>query len=309
MPNSLPQIPDTLYRRLKQIHGEAAGAWLEKLPQLMTQLFDEYCLSFVKEMENLSYNWVMIVRDEVSEYALKLSPPNQEFSAELTALEQYKGKGAAKVLAACEVRGFILLERLMPGETLDSVIDEQEAVIISSKIMQKLWVKPDPNMLYLSVEHWLKGFERYLDASESTEPCLDLKLCTKAMMVGQSLVNTTQEQVLLHADLHHSNILSHGKDWKAIDPKGIIGDKAYEVGAFMRNPFPGIAMDNDLIEILECRSKWFSQHLSLSHKRILDWSFVQAMLAAVWFVEEHRSMDAHRMQDIARAVLQISKKY
>ncbi len=135
---------------------------------------------------------------------------------------------------------------------------------------------------------------------------MDLKRCTQAMILGQKLLETTQEEVLLHGDLHHTNILKHGHKWKAIDPKGVVGDKAYDVGAFIRNPFPGLATDNDLIKIIQTRSQQFSQILNFSQKRILDWSFVQAMLAAVWFVEEGHTMNARRMQSIASAVLKAS---
>lgn len=43
--------------------------------------------------------------------------------------------------------------------------------------------------------------------------------------------------MLLDGDLHHFNILrAHRQPWLAIDPKGLVGDPAYEVGAFLYNP-------------------------------------------------------------------------
>ena len=43
--------------------------------------------------------------------------------------------------------------------------------------------------------------------------------------------------MLIHGDLHHYNILIVGKySWLAIDPKGVIGPAAYEVGPLLMNP-------------------------------------------------------------------------
>ena len=43
---------------------------------------------------------------------------------------------------------------------------------------------------------------------------------------------------LLHGDLHHYNILRDGdRGWVAIDPKGVVGEVEYEIGAALRNPY------------------------------------------------------------------------
>lgn len=57
--------------------------------------------------------------------------------------------------------------------------------------------------------------------------------------------------MLLHGDLHHYNVRfdrDHG--WNAIDPKGVVGEFEYEVGALLRNPIkqPEIFTDPATIE-------------------------------------------------------------
>jgi streptomycin 6-kinase len=43
-------------------------------------------------------------------------------------------------------------------------------------------------------------------------------------------------------DLHHYNVLSDsGRGWLAIDPKGLVGEVEYEVGAAIRNPIDAMA--------------------------------------------------------------------
>lgn len=42
---------------------------------------------------------------------------------------------------------------------------------------------------------------------------------------AQELLLSQGEPVLLHADLHHYNILQHQDTWIAIDPKGVVGER------------------------------------------------------------------------------------
>jgi streptomycin 6-kinase len=60
------------------------------------------------------------------------------------------------------------------------------------------------------------------------------------------LLPSQEAQVVLHGDLHHYNILSSGDQWKAIDPKGVIGEPVYETGALLRNPFGLLDRPNPL---------------------------------------------------------------
>ncbi len=100
-------------------------------------------------------------------------------------------------------------------------------------------------------------------------------------------IATTPNQVLLHGDLHHENILQHGNTWRVIDPKGFIGDPAYECGAYIRNPFPGILVCQNMLTIIKKRIQMFADLLNLDERRIAEWTYVQAVVAACWIIEDH----------------------
>ena len=104
----------------------------------------------------------------------------------------------------------------------------------------------------------------------------------KARMLRDQLLQTSDADVLLHGDLHHDNILQNGDDWLVIDPKGVIGEPAYEVAAFIRNPIPELLNHADAPNIIHNRVTQFAELLELPSQRILDWCFVQAVLAWVW---------------------------
>ncbi len=87
--------------------------------------------------------------------------------------------------------------------------------------------------------------------------------------------------MLLHGDLHHDNILAAERaPWLALDPKGVAGEPAYEVGALMRNPRPQPA------EVLARRASILAEVLDIDRQRILGWSFAQAVLSAWWNIED-----------------------
>lgn len=88
--------------------------------------------------------------------------------------------------------------------------------------------------------------------------------------------------ILLHGDLHYGNILlsdEHG--WLSIDPKGVIGEKEYEI------PFPRIAQDGMVNKItLKCHLDQFIEISGFDRQRVLVWAFSKAVLAAWWSFED-----------------------
>lgn len=97
---------------------------------------------------------------------------------------------------------------------------------------------------------------------------------------------TLDPYVLLHGDLHHDNTLQNDDSWIVIDPKGVIGEPAYEVAAFIRNPIPQLLKHSDASNIIRHRIKYFAKLLELSEQCIVDWCCVQAVLAWVWALED-----------------------
>jgi streptomycin 6-kinase len=91
--------------------------------------------------------------------------------------------------------------------------------------------------------------------------------------------------VVLHGDLHHDNILSAEADWLAIDPKGVIGEPAYEVGALLRNP-GDLPLEQPIAFTLR-RVDQLAERLSLNRDRLLAWADAQLVLSCVWLVEDH----------------------
>jgi streptomycin 6-kinase len=89
--------------------------------------------------------------------------------------------------------------------------------------------------------------------------------------------------MLLHGDLQHYNVLfDKQRGWVAIDPKGVVGELEFEVGALLRNPealFANPATIQRRLEIL-------TNSLPLNYSRTIQWSYAQAVLSALWDIED-----------------------
>ena len=75
-------------------------------------------------------------------------------------------------------------------------------------------------------------------------------------------------------------------DWLVIDPKGVIGEPAYEVAAFIRNPIPELLTHADAPNIIHNRITRFANLLGIPAKRILDWCFVESVLSWIWNIQD-----------------------
>jgi streptomycin 6-kinase len=130
---------------------------------------------------------------------------------------------------------------------------------------------------------WGRGFERYLAAGPTQLP---VSLVERAQEMYRSLCMTQRQVRLLHGDLHHYNVLFDAKrGWLATDPKGVVGEVEYEIGASLRNPVedPGLFAS---ASIVARRLQVYSARLQLDLDRALQWAFSQAVLAAIWSIED-----------------------
>lgn len=198
-------------------------------------------------------------------------------------LRAFQGSGAVRVLE--EEVGAVLVERLEPGEQLVNLAragKDDEATRILAGVIEKLAGHTSPDECP-SVGQWGKGFDRYVESGDAQ---ISSGLVREAQLVFNEMVSTQDQVMLLHGDLQHYNVLfDHRRGWVAIDPKGVVGELEYEVGALLRNPYelPEFFSNRDTIER---RLKILSSLLPLDHKRTLQWGFAQAVLSAIWGVED-----------------------
>ena len=165
---------------------------------------------------------------------------------------------------------------------------------------------PPPALQHCPTVHdWAKAFDRYIATADEQIP---MDLVTAGQRVYLDLSLSQQRQILLHGDLQHYNVLfDSDRGWLAIDPKGVFGEIEYEVGAALRNPVerPELFLSHSTIER---RLGQFTSRLNLNYERTLAWGFAQAVLSAIWGIEDGFTVDATnpglRLAAVMRPMLQ-----
>jgi streptomycin 6-kinase len=279
-------LPEVFIQTQHELYGEEGAAWLAMLPQLIAQCEARWSLTAGPPFANLSYNYVApATRADGTPVILKLGVPNNELVTEIEALRLYDGHGICQLIDADAERGILLLEALQPGTMLSAVSDDETATAIAAGVMRQLWRPIPADHPFPTTARWAKGLERLRTEFNGGTGPFPSQLVEQAQRLYAELLASAAEPVLLHGDLHHFNILqAERQPWLAIDPKGVVGEPAYETGALLRNPSNGIVQDR---RIQARRVDQLAAELALDRQRILGWGIAQAVLSAWWSYEDH----------------------
>lgn len=269
----------TFESNIAGIYGERRIQWLQQLPGLVNTIARSLGLSKLTPVTNLSYNYVASGFQNGTPVILKVGLDFAALGKEALTLQYLKDHGVVKVLAAGD--GFLLLEQAIPGNSLKAYFpgNDIESIRIAVNVMQHLHLASIPaSHSFPHIQDWLS----VLDNDQN----IPHHYLEKARRLRNKLLQNLGKDVLLHGDLHHDNILQHSTNWLAIDPKGVIGEKCYEVAAFIRNPMPHLIQQANVQEIIQKRISCFAAMLEIPQNRILSWCFVQAVLAWSWALED-----------------------
>ncbi|WP_052120604.1 aminoglycoside phosphotransferase family protein [Inquilinus limosus] len=239
---------------------------------------------------------VAFVRRGDTRAVLKVLKPNSDEMLGPVMLAHYRGRSAVRVLG--HEQNAVLLERALPGTELTGTVlagRDDEAVRILCGVIADLHRDDPPPGPWPTVEDWGRAFARYRAGEPHSE--IPPALLDRAETEFMDLCASQGRRFLLHGDLHHENVLDGGdRGWLVIDPKGVIGELAYETGAGLRNPGGAEDLYNDPRHIAR-RVRILAETLDLPEQRILRWSFAQAVLSALWHVE-----DGDDDEDVAAAI-------
>jgi streptomycin 6-kinase len=185
------------------------------------------------------------------------------------ALIHWAGRGAVRLIR--HDAGAQLLEHL-PGPQLDALPDDAATPVIVD-VVRALHAAPGP------APPGMPDLRAHL-ANLFSAPDF-----AQAKAVTENLIATTRPEDLrvLHGDLHHENIM-RGADgvWRAIDPKGLVGDRHYDVANVFCNPTEALAQDPARAARL---ADAFAAGLGMDRARVLRFAYVHACASACWFRE------------------------
>ncbi len=284
---SFDRLPSA-FRRNVVAAFPGGAAWLNSLPLLLAECERRWQLKIAKTPFTLSHSYVapaLTARDR--EVVVKLGVPNPELSTEIRALRLYGGGAAVRLLDADEQKGLLLLEHLRPGSMLLRVEDDALATVTVARTMRELWRPLPAEPQFPTAAKWASGLQRLRQRFGGGTGPFDPRLVQTAESLFGELLASSDSPVLVHGDLHHFNILSATRrPWVAIDPKGLAAERAYEVGALLRNPAPHLCLD---LGVQRRRIDLLADELGFDRRRIVGWAAAQAVLSAWWSYEDSGS--------------------
>ena len=102
----------------------------------------------------------------------------------------------------------------------------------------------------------------------------------QAAMLAEALLAAPRDEVALHGDLHHGNVLfSPARGWLAIDPKGLYGERAFDYANLFCNPTAEMVEAPGRLQRL---LSLVAAEAILERRRLLCWVAAWAGLSAVW---------------------------
>lgn len=228
---------------------------------------------------------VAFVRRNDAQLVLKLLPAGSDEFQSAAALRHWNGDGAVRVIEAAP--GAVLLERAQPGEDLCALVRDgrdDEATHILCDVMARLNQPAPPGLSLRSVSDWGGGFGR--DRAAALAIGMPAEVIDQGEALFFELCATQAAPIVLHGDLQHFNVIRDAsRGWLAIDPKGILGEPAYETGAMLRNPIsdPDHCADP---AVLARRVAIIGDRMGFGRERVIGWCFSQWVLSILWAIED-----------------------
>ncbi|HEY1014231.1 MAG TPA: aminoglycoside phosphotransferase family protein [Herpetosiphonaceae bacterium] len=297
---------DSFARRMGAVFGEDGRRWMGELPDRLAAAAARWDLALGEPVARLSFNYVTAATTAAGErIILKLGVPRDELRCEIDALRLYDGRSAVRLLDADAAEGALLLERLEPGARLKTLFPErdEEATAIAAGLMRRIWHAPPPGHSFPHVSSWIAGLADLRPHYGGTTGPFPARLVDQAERLFAELLADPHPPVVLHGDMNHENMLSAEREpWLVIDPKGVIGEPEYEVGALIRNPQPIYQDFRDMGRLQSRRLDMLAEQLGFDRQRLWAWSFAQLILSMWWNVEDGAPFTGQRDLAVAEVL-------
>ncbi|MEU3738729.1 aminoglycoside phosphotransferase family protein [Streptomyces sp. NPDC032198] len=288
------EVPEGFALSTVQREGERGRAWLATLPGLADELLRRWDC---EPSEAVTHGQVGIVvpvrrRYDGTPAVLKISFPHPGNVHEPDAFAVWAGRGAVRLYERDDARFAMLLERAgapsapsadpeHSAHSLASVEDTDEAVAVAGRLARRLAVPAPAGLPRMSslVAEWeceLRDEDRELGSP------LPARVVAAAIATVREL-GRDQPETLVHGDLHFTNVLrSEREPWLAIDPKGYVGDPAYDSITLLRTRFEALLTAPDPRAAALRRLDVFADAAEVDRERARRWAQARAVTAAHW---------------------------
>lgn len=273
---------DALRKTIINARGQSGKKWYDHLPETIQVLEAHWSLNDIQPVTNMSWNYVAFAKQNDKPVVLKISADKESIHHEYQALQHFSGIGAITVIDFHPKYHALLLQKAVPGTLLKCNHPKNMIDVINSyaNVVRDLRLAKTPKHTF----HHARKLYEAIDSID--DPRVPSHYIDKAKHIRNWIFETTTDEYVCHGDLHLENIIKHEKQWLAIDPKGIIGEMAFEASAFdLLNEHENHATQQ-ITNILAERIQQLASALNLNEERLIAWIFLRTMLSIQWFLED-----------------------
>lgn len=277
----MADIPEDFARSTVARESDARQAWLDSLPELVDGLLQRWsCVPVGRMMHGEVGIIVPVRRLDATAAVMKVSFPHPGNAHEADAFATWHGRGAVRLYERDDDHFAMLLERVGSG-TLAELEDVDETITVAGQLARRLAVSAPPELPRLSdrAPRWAESLRR--DDEVLGHP---LPKPVQAAAVATVLeLGRDQPDTLVHGDLHCANVLRADREpWLVIDPKGYVGDSAYDALTVLAARFEELQAAADLKTALLRWLTIFADAAGVDRERARRWAQARAVTAAYW---------------------------
>lgn len=276
---AMVEVPGDFARRLIAREGTPGRAWVASLPALVDEFLLRWRCTPTAPTTGGGVGIILPVqRHDGSPAVLKISFTHPGNMYEARAFAVWNGRGAVLLYERDDARFAMLLER-SDWQTLDDLGDVDEATAVTGQLARRLAVPAPSGLPRLAdrIEVWGQALRE--DAERSSHPLSQRALDVAAATI-QDLAGT-QADTMVHGDLHFGNVVrAHREPWLVIDPKGFVGDLAFDALTVLLRSLDSLRKADDLEGELRRRLAIFADAAQIDRAQAVRWAQARATVGA-----------------------------
>ena len=274
------EIPESFFRGTVEREGERGACWLETLPALVADLLEQWECELDGPVTHGGVGLIVPLLGNQCPAVLKVSFPHPGNASEPDAFEAWDGRGAVRLYARADEHFAMRLERAHDS-TLAEVTDNDEVARIAGELHRRLAIPAPPDLPRLSdrAEEWEESLLRDAEELPHNLP----RRSVDAAVATLRELGREQPEIVVHGDFHARNILRADREpWLAVDPKGYVGDPAYDGGTLLGARVRELAREDDFAKAALRFLDAFAESAELESARVRRWAGYRAVESLLW---------------------------